>query len=195
VSRSTRLRWTIAVAIGVVAVGLVVLSQRFGRDAEAVGSNLLNRTAPTGELERLDGPGSLDLADLRGSRVVVNFWASWCQPCREEHRDLVRIADDYRDRGVRVVGVVFQDDAADARAFLLRFGDGYDTVLDSHSRTAIDFGIFGVPETFYLDEDGVVRGNVAGPVDYAAVAAALDRMGVDAPGRVTSPPGPTPAPR
>ena len=190
-----RLWWTTGIALALVAMVLVVLSQRFGGDAEAVASNLLGRPAPTGDLQRLDGEGTLDLADLRGSRVVVNFWASWCQPCRDEHRHLLRIAEDYGDRGVHVVGVVFQDDADDARAFLRRYGDGYENVLDRRSRTAIDFGLFGVPETFFLDEEGVVRGNVSGPVDYATVARALDRMEVGAGDELTTGAGPPPAAR
>lgn len=106
----------------------------------------------------------------------MNFWASWCQPCRAEHGELAAVAEAYEDRGVTMVGVVYQNDADDARAFLDDLGRSYDNVLDPGSETAIDFGLFGVPETFVIDRDGTVAGNVAGPVDAALLSATLDRV-------------------
>jgi cytochrome c biogenesis protein CcmG/thiol:disulfide interchange protein DsbE len=134
---------------------------------------------PAFDLPLLDGGGTLSSDDLRGEVVVVNFWASWCQPCRAEHGELAATADAYADRGVRFVGVVYQNDADDARAFLDDLGRSYDNVIDPDSETAIDFGLFGVPETFVIDRDGTVAGNVAGPVDRALLSATLDRVLAD----------------
>jgi cytochrome c biogenesis protein CcmG/thiol:disulfide interchange protein DsbE len=134
---------------------------------------------PDFELELLDGGGTVSTDDLQGDVVVVNFWASWCQPCRKEHAELAATAEAYADRGVRFLGIVYQNDAEDARAFLDDLGRSYDNVVDPDSETAIDFGLFGVPETFVVDRHGVVAGNVAGPVDEALLSATLDRVLAD----------------
>lgn len=109
--------------------------------------------APDFTLQTFDG-GSLRLADLRGQAVVLNFWASWCVPCREEAPVLVRAAQANRDRGVVFVGINVQDIEADARAFLAEFGIIYPNGPDRDSRIATDFGVVGIPTTLFLDAEG-----------------------------------------
>jgi cytochrome c biogenesis protein CcmG/thiol:disulfide interchange protein DsbE len=143
----------------------VAFALRFGSDPNAVSSPLLGRRVPAVSLRYLTKPGSVSLRRLTDRVTVVNFWASWCIPCRDEHAALVRAAAAYRNDGVRVLGVVYQDDADNVRRFLDEFGGGYDVVTDPGSSAAIDFGLFGVPETFFIDAHHRIIAKVAGPVD------------------------------
>lgn len=128
-----------------------------------VDTPIVGRAAPAFDLETLDG-GRLTLAELRGSPVVLNFWASWCIPCREEAPLLTAAARDYEADGLRVIGVVYQDSAESARDFMARYGQTYPGLLDPDGRTAIDYGVFGIPETFFIDRDGIVRSRQVGAV-------------------------------
>ena len=151
--------WLLAGAAALVAL----LTVSVGRPAGPVDTPIVGKPAPAFDLETLDG-GRLSLADLRGSPVVLNFWASWCIPCREEAPLLTAAAADYRAKGLRVVGVVYQDSAASARDFMGRYGQTYPGLLDSDGRTAIDYGVFGIPETFFIDAAGIVRSRQIGAV-------------------------------
>ena len=176
----TRVRLT-AIAAVVVALALAaVLAARFGTDPRAVRSPLVGRLAPAETLPRLDGAGTVSLSEYKGSVVVVNFFASWCIPCRAEHGELTRAAEALRSEGVRFVGVAYQDKADAVRGFLDQLGRPYDVVTDPGSRAAIDFGMFGVPETFFIGRDGRVAGKVAGPVTYELVTANVAKL-LDAP--------------
>lgn len=178
VSRSFYLRIVAGLAIvGTLALA-VVLADRFGANPSLVASPLIGRTAPEATLPRLDGRGDVELAELRGQVVVVNFWASWCVACRAEHDDLVASASAFQEQGVVFVGVVYQDDPETARAFLdeLGWGDNYEYVLDPGSRAAISFGVFGVPETFFIDPEGVVAGKITGESNAALLGSTLDQI-------------------
>jgi cytochrome c biogenesis protein CcmG/thiol:disulfide interchange protein DsbE len=149
--------WLLA---GVAAI-LAFLTVSVARPAPPVDTPLVGRPAPPFDLETLDG-GRLSLAELRGSPVVLNFWASWCIPCREE-APILRAADaEYRARGLRIVGVVYQDSAGNARDFMGRYGQTYPGLLDPDGRTAIDYGVFLIPETYFIDAAGVVRARRGG---------------------------------
>ena len=148
--------------VGVAAL-VALLTVSVGRPAGAVDTPIVGRPAPSFDLQTLDG-GRLSLADLRGSPVVLNFWASWCIPCREEAPLLTAAAADYGARGLRVVGIVYQDSAEGARGFMDRYGQTYPGLLDPDGRTAIDYGVFGIPETFFIDAAGIVRSRQVGPV-------------------------------
>ena len=145
---------------GVAAV-IAFLTVSVGRPAGPVDTPIVGRPAPAFDLDTLDG-GRLSLADLRGSAVVLNFWASWCIPCREEAPLLTAANATYEPRGVRVIGVVYQDSADNARDFMRRYGQTYPGLLDPSGRTAIDYGVFGIPETFFIDASGVVRSRQVG---------------------------------
>ena len=165
----TRVRVAAIAAVLVAGALAAILAARFGSDPRAVHSPLVGRPAPDETLPRLDGGGTVRLSDYRGSVVVVNFFASWCVPCRSEHAELTRAASDLQDKGVKFIGVVYQDRPDAARQFLRELGGTYDVVTDPGSRAAIDFGMFGVPETFFVDATGAVAGKVAGPVTYDLV--------------------------
>ena len=142
---------------------VVVLTVSVAGPAGPVDTPIVGEPAPAFDLETLDG-GRLSLADLRGSPIVLNFWASWCIPCREEAPLLTAAAHDYRPEGLRVLGVVYQDSAGNAGDFMTRYGQTYPGLLDADGRTAIDYGVFGIPETFFIDAEGVVRSRQIGAV-------------------------------
>ena len=108
--------------------------------------------APEFELRLLDG-GTLSSDDLKGRPVVLNFWASWCIPCREEMPAFERMWDRYRDRGIRIVGVNLQDSAAGAQEFVDEVEVTYPIALDSTGSLASGLGVRGLPQTFFIDED------------------------------------------
>ena len=180
-SRRWRLvRWTsLVVVVVVVGVG-AVFGSRLGQDPTLVDSPLIGTPAPTATLPNLEGSGSVSLADLRGQIVVINFWASWCVACREEHPALVSAANDYRAAGVVFVGVNYQDQRGAAIAFLDEMGRGdpaaYRYVTDPDSRLALDFGVFGVPETFFIDGAGTVVAKITGPSTYPLLSGTLDAI-------------------
>jgi len=118
----------------------------------------------------------VSLSDYRGSVVVVNFFASWCVPCRAEHAELARAADTFQAQGVRFLGIVYQDKADAVKSFLDQLGRPYDVATDPSSRAAIDFGMFGVPETFFIDRNGRIAGKIAGPVSYNVVLENVGRL-------------------
>jgi cytochrome c biogenesis protein CcmG/thiol:disulfide interchange protein DsbE len=141
-----------------------VLSAGFGRDPTVVQSVLLDRPAPPLEGAALGGD-RFDLRDHRGKVVLVNVWASWCVPCRQEYPVLEEADRELGTRGLRVVGINTQDSEAEAQAFLDELGgENFLSVVDPDGRIAVEWGTFGVPETFVVDRDGRLRAKVVGAV-------------------------------
>jgi cytochrome c biogenesis protein CcmG/thiol:disulfide interchange protein DsbE len=114
--------------------------------------------APTFMLGRVDRPGSITLASLRGKPVVLNFWASWCEPCKGEAKMLEQASHQYKSQGVVFVGVDWHDLMSDARTFLSKHGVTYPTVLDRSGSVADRYGVSGVPETYFIDRRGRLVG-------------------------------------
>jgi cytochrome c biogenesis protein CcmG/thiol:disulfide interchange protein DsbE len=162
------LRWLL-VPLVVLPLGWLLLSG-FGRDPREVASPLIGRPAPSWTLTALDG-ATLSSADLAGRPYVVNFWASYCIPaCVDEHPVLADAHDRYGEQ-VAIVGIVYNDEAADAEGFLARYGDaGYPHLLDDDGRVAIEFGVTGPPETFFVDADGILRDKQFGPLTSVLMA-------------------------
>jgi len=148
----------------------------FGRDPREIASPLIGRPAPEWSLTMLDGE-ILGTDDLAGRPYVVNFWASWCVPaCVDEHPVLAAAHETHGEQ-VAIIGVLYQDDPADAETFLARYGDaGYAHVDDPSGRLAIDFGVTGPPETFFVDADGVVRDKQFGPLTDELLAQRLSSI-------------------
>jgi cytochrome c biogenesis protein CcmG, thiol:disulfide interchange protein DsbE len=149
-------------------------------DRDALPSPLIGKPAPAFSLPLLHDPGRQLSSDaLRGSPYVLNVWGSWCPECRTEHPVLTRLAASGR---VRIVGYNWKDEREDALRWLQQFGDPYWTVVaDVEGRTAIDWGVYGAPETFLVDGDGVIRWKHVGPVSDEHVQdgllPALERIG------------------
>jgi cytochrome c biogenesis protein CcmG/thiol:disulfide interchange protein DsbE len=166
--RSRRLRWAALTAVVVVVMGFSLVAwNRFGRDPSLVSSPLIGKPAPEFALPDLDddtGEARVRSADYDGRLYVVNFWASWCVPCREEAPHLQSFYERWSSRGVGVVGIVYNDRAEDARDFRDQFGLTYPQAMDDDGRAAIDFGVFGVPETYVIDQRGVVMAKLIGAV-------------------------------
>jgi cytochrome c biogenesis protein CcmG/thiol:disulfide interchange protein DsbE len=160
-----RSRWWWAALIPVVAFA-ALLASGLGRDPRALPDVILGKPAPAFALPALDGSGPVRLSTFRGDVVVVNFWASWCVECRQEHPALLAAWQRYRERGVVFVGVDFEDSAADARTYVQKMGGDWPVVSDPASRTAIAFGVYGVPETYVVAPDGTVIAKRVGAVDY-----------------------------
>lgn len=175
---SGRITWlVIAVGLIVVVVG-VALAGSLGADPSVVGSALINKPAPEITLEELGGDGQVQLADHLGDVVVVNFWASWCTGCRQEHAALDAAAAEYADFDVTFLGVNTLDEEGQAMGFLDRFGWSEHTTygIDRGSQAAFSYGVAGLPETFFIDRDGMVVGKVIGPVTLDLLTGTVDRV-------------------
>jgi cytochrome c biogenesis protein CcmG, thiol:disulfide interchange protein DsbE len=131
-------------------------------------------TAPNFTLPRLDGGGDLSLASLRGKAVLVNFWASWCGPCRDEAPLLEGAAQRYSGRLV-VLGVDFQDFSGDARKFVSKYHITYPVVRDGSGKWLERYGVTGAPETFFVNADGKVVAHTPGAVDHGTLADGIRR--------------------
>ncbi len=170
--------WIFAVvAVAAVSMG-VIFSSRLGSDPGLVSSPLIGGPAPVVELPLLEGEGTFDLADLRGDIAVVNFWASWCTGCRLEHAGLLAAATAFRDFDVQFVGILHQDQTRRGIGFLeeLGRGDPFLYLDDVGSRAALEFGVLGLPETFFIDQDGVVVGKISGPAPGDLLLATVQRL-------------------
>jgi cytochrome c biogenesis protein CcmG/thiol:disulfide interchange protein DsbE len=154
---------------------LILLGYGF-RTSSVVPSPLVRKEAPAFALQ-LYGDGSrLSLAELRGKPVVVNFWASWCIPCRQEARLLEQGWQAYRSRGAVFVGVNIQDRLPAALAFIREFGKTYPIGPDPDGRISIDYGVYGVPETFFVDKQGRVSYKQVGPLTPEVLKARVEEI-------------------
>lgn len=155
----------VALFIGLVAVlaWLMLGAEDGERDAATVPSALIGKPAPVFDLPPVnaDIPGGFSTADLKGRPAIVNVFASWCVPCLAEHPLITRLAED----GHVIFGLNHKDAAADAAQWLARNGNPYTAVgADTDGRASIEWGVTGVPETFIIDADGVVRFKYTGPL-------------------------------
>lgn len=167
---------------------IALLAMGLGRDPRFIPSPLPGREAPNFELPVMEtdephsvqepGPGEVvDLATLRGDVVVVNFWASWCLTCRTEHVPLSRLADQYADEDVHFFRILYNDRPENAARLIQHMGgQSFPTLLDSRSGTAIQYGLTGVPETFFIARDGRVAHKQIGPTNHDLIVDWVDRL-------------------
>ncbi len=159
----------VAVGIVIALLGLLIWKVAKGDDS-AVTSSLADGKAvpaPAFTLAKLDGSGDLALESLRGKTVVLNFWASWCGPCKDETPLLQKGWERWQGKDVVFVGIDVKDFRGDARSFVRRFGVTYPNVYDGKGSTVGRYGVTGFPETYFIDARGRVVYRIAGPVDEA----------------------------
>ncbi|MDP1649916.1 MAG: DsbE family thiol:disulfide interchange protein [Rubrivivax sp.] len=156
-------RWQYLLPLALFAVLLGFLAVGLNLNPREVPSPLIGKPVPAFELARLDDPAvKVTQADLQGQVWILNVWASWCAACREEHPLLVDFA---RRSTVPLYGLNYKDKREDGLAWLARFGNPYKaSLIDADGRVGIDFGVYGVPETFVIDKQGVIRFKQIGPV-------------------------------
>lgn len=158
--------WKVAL-IGGTALVILLMFLGLSNNPRFIPSPLVDRPAPEFIPEgTLDGGGPIRLASMKGKWVLVNFWGSWCISCIREHPVLMQVAKRVAERpDMEIVGVDFKDTREGARNFLARHGDpGYRHIFDPDQRVAIDWGVYGAPETFLVDPQGVVRFKNPGPI-------------------------------
>lgn len=150
------------IPIALFAVLAVFLALGLGQDPRKIPSPLIGKPLPAFSLPTLGKPGSkFTNADLHGQVALINVWASWCVACREEHEFLMSLAQN----NVPLIGLNYKDAPTDAQQVLRELGNPYRTVLvDSDGRTGIDWGVYGVPETFLVDKTGIIRYKYIGPI-------------------------------
>ena len=173
----------LGVILAVLAVGSVLTLGLNNRDALAA-SPLERRQAPAFTLPGLDGrpDSAVNLAKLRGHVVLVNFWASWCTECHTEQAALNQTWERFRDSGVVIVGVNFEDAEGDARRYVASTGASYPMVVDAKSATALAYGLRGVPETYVIDARGRIVDRVIGPATSSRLASTITGL-LSGPGR------------
>lgn len=174
--RSLVLGLRLVAGAGVVAMAVVLgwrLAHHHAAVAEKVDSGAIV-PAPGFNLPRLDGAGKLSLASLRGKAVVVNFWASDCQPCKQEMPRLEEAALRYDGR-VHFVGIDVADFKGPARKFVKRYRATYSMVFDPAAVTAGPYGVIGTPQTFFVDRRGRIVSHVLGPVTAESLSAGITR--------------------
>jgi len=138
------------------------LALRPDHDPQLLPSALIDKEAPNFDLASLNGGGDLARDALAGRVVLINFFASWCVPCREEHPLLMRLAD---EEHVALYGIAYKDDPEASQRLLKQLGDPYRLVgIDRDGRVGIDFGVYGVPETYVIDKSGHIRKRFVGPL-------------------------------
>jgi len=168
IQKKSPLRRLMPLIIFVMLVAL--LWYGLGLNPRLVPSPLIGKPAPEFELPLLNASGKLSQEDLKGDITLLNVFASWCFACRQEHQTITQLSRS----GMRVIGFNYKDKAEDAEAWLRQFGNPYEVVAqDLDGRVGIDWGVYGAPETFVIDHNGIIRDKRIGPVDQEYISEKL----------------------
>jgi cytochrome c biogenesis protein CcmG/thiol:disulfide interchange protein DsbE len=156
---------------------IALLGYGMTKDPGEIPSPLPGKAAPTFSLQTMSDAQVVDLQKLRGEVVVLNFWASWCLNCRAEHPVLSEIATAYAGKAVKFYGVIYNDTPENAERWIAEMGgQSYPALIDPDSRTAIDYGLYGVPETFFISKSGRVAYKQIGPATPEILQKWIDKL-------------------
>lgn len=170
------LRMLIPLLLFLALVGLMIAGMQTADERKLVASPLIGRPVPDFALPGLHDPQvTRSSADFIGQPWILNVWGSWCWACRVEHPFIERLG---REAGVELVGFNWKDERADALAWIEQFGDAWTShVVDFEGRSAIDLGVYGAPETFLVDHQGIIRHKHIGPIDQTVFDDLMRRIG------------------
>ena len=175
--RPRRRRWILGGVVLMSVSGIsALLAFGLSRDPSVIRSPLLGRPAPDFALRTLHSGKKIQLSEFRGRVVVINFWASWCAACREEHPALIAAWDRYRDQGVVMLGIDYQDRVSDALAFVREMGGDWPILEDPGGKVALSYGVYGVPETFFIDRRGIVQYKRIGASSYELLTDQIQQL-------------------
>ncbi len=164
-------RLTITLLAIMLLIGL--LAYGFSRDPRYIASPLIGHPAPSFTLTLFDGK-NVRLQDLRGKVVFLNFWASWCPPCRAEAKELEATWQKFKDKDIVFVGINIQDKEPNAKEFINEFGITFPNGRDATGRVAVDYGVWGIPETFFIDAEGRITYKHVGSLGWPIISAKLE---------------------
>lgn len=157
-----RTQFTIAILL----LGLLVLFyQGLWGDPRHIPTVLIGTQAPSFEGPDVESGETISFDQLQGKVILLNFWASWCYECKVEHENILRLHETFKDNPQFVMlGVNYQDEMDKAQAYLKQYGSTFRHVRDIKGTLAIDYGVYGVPETFVIDQQGIIRHKRVGPI-------------------------------
>ncbi len=168
--------WHIALVIGVFAL-LALFYQGLWGDPRALPTVLIGTTAPSFVGPELNSGEMISLASFRGKVVVINFWASWCQECILEQENLLAINERFgKDPNFVMLGINYQDQEENAKKYLETYGSNFKHIRDLKGTVSIDYGVYGVPETFVFDQQGIIRYKQVGPLIGPAYTKLTDQI-------------------
>lgn len=159
----------VLISLSVITLMVWVMRSAFGTDPHAVPFMLTGKKAPPFTIKRLDNGEQVSLSQFAGRPVVLNFWATWCGPCKGEHPVLEWGARRWKDQVV-FLGIVFEDSEQNTKEFLSRNGWSLTQLFDAKSTVAVDYGVAGVPETYFITRDGTILYKYAAPLDQMTLA-------------------------
>lgn len=178
-TRGVWLSWKFWAVMGTIAALAALFTYGFTVNPKLVPSPLVGHAAPAFEVQQINGTGRVSLAELKGTPFILNFWASWCVACRDEARILQQAHVTYEkgEKKIRVIGIAIQDSPMPALSFARQFGKTYFLGLDNAAGDiALNYGLYGVPETFFIDARGVIQFKQIGPVTSELIAAEVAKL-------------------
>jgi cytochrome c biogenesis protein CcmG/thiol:disulfide interchange protein DsbE len=164
------------VAVALILGLALTLTLAFRRDPHDIRTGTVGKAAPAFTLPELSGSGSISLEQLKGKVVVLNFWSSWCVPCKEENPALADVWERYRGTDVVLIGILFQDNATAGREYTARLGNTWPSANDESGRVALSYGAFGPPETYFIGTDGIIAGRHIGPIDARTLIKGIETL-------------------
>jgi cytochrome c biogenesis protein CcmG, thiol:disulfide interchange protein DsbE len=167
------LRLAIVVAISALVVVLVLAFRRAPQDLR---TGTVGRPAAAFALQKLDGTDKMVIDAPSGRVTVINFFASWCIPCKEENPVLVRVYERYRASDVVFIGVLYQDSRENGLKYVQDNGVTWLTGSDDDGRVAFSYGVFGIPETYFIGTDGIIAGRHIGPIDETTLVNGIETL-------------------